>query len=278
MHRAFIATIALSIVLAACAADNATTEEPAPSTSVAPPSTLAAADASSSTPTTEVTTTTVAAPTSSTQPLCSAKELSSSLGHQHEAGRQLLPGCYYTDAYRGRMSFVNTQPIDVIELEYALAFGREGVAMEQLDVVVFAEFLGVLPTTDIGVHPSHDEPLPETMVPMPEDLGVWLDEAAQIVILDTGETDINGDTATWWDVTVDAELGETFECPFGNCIAAPFLFDGNFVLGDDATTFRIMQLSGSGEGLYVWVQAVPEKRNDLLGLAEMLLSRASFNQ
>ena len=174
------------------------------------------------------------------------------------------------------MSFVTTQHLDVIEFEHSVAFGREGVAMEQLDVVLFTEFLGVAPASDVGVHPSHDEPL-ENVIPMPEDLGTWLDDAPQIVVLESGDVDVNGDMATWWDVTVDASMGETFDCPFGNCIAAPFVFSGNFVIGDGPTTFRIMQLSGAAEGLYVWIQAVPEKRSDLLGLTEMLLSRASFS-
>ena len=276
MHRALTVVIALSVLLAACgsststaATDSSTT---APSTST-PPTTVAA------TTTSVVATSTTAAPTTttSTVPPCSAEELSSALGHQHEAGRQLVPGCYYTDAYEGRVSFVTTQFLDVIEFEHALAFGREGVSMEQLDVVLFAEFIGVLPPSEIGVHPPHDEPLPATMVPMPEDLGTWLDEAPQIVVLDSGEADVDGDVARWWDVTVDASLGETFTCPFGNCIAAPFLPGGNFVIGDDSTTFRIMQLSGAADGLFVWIQAVPEKRSDLLGITEMLLSRASFS-
>ena len=274
MSRYLTFVVTMSMLVASCGSAAEPITDETTTTVVATSTTTTVAPTSS---TTEATTTTATPETTTTAPECAASELSSSLGRQNAAGQELLPGCYFSDAFSARMSFTTTMPMDVILFEHSIAFGPEGVTMVQLDMVLFGEFVGVLPPADIGVHPPHGTPVPDTVNDMPEDLGTWLEEAAQIVIVDSGTQQIDGEAASWWDVTVDASQGDTFECPYGNCIAGPFLKGGNFVLGDNGTQFRIIQLSGTADGLYVWVQSTAEMRAAVFSIMDSLLSEISFS-
>lgn len=267
--------IVVSMLVAAC---GSTTGD-----DVAAESTSTTAPAVATTTTAAPETTTTAAPTTTTStstttvPPCEASELASALGEQNAAGRQLPPGCYFTEVFSARISFTTTMPMDVIAFPHSLAFGPQGVEIEQLDVVLFAEFLGALPPDEIGTHPPHDPPVPPDLPPMPDDLGEWFENAAQIVILDAGTEEVSGGLASWWDVTVDPSLGDTFSCPYGNCIAAPFTPGGNFVIGDGETNFRIYQLEGAGDGLYLWVQWTDEAESSVFHILDALIASMTIS-
>jgi len=240
-----------------------------PVTTTAPPSTTTLA----TTTTTETTTTTTATVSSTTMAVEDAEliDLESVIdGTRAGAGWLVEPGTYVSDILSRTIMLRTTESVMYVPSDGWLTFGEVDVVWEQLDIAIFSELVGVLPAGEVGAHPDHDPKIPEITEPLPDDLGEWLDVVPQLVVFDRGAGMVDGEPAMYWDVEVDATLGDTFPCQFRNCVATVVDAQGFFVMGD-AARFRIWQLSGNGEGLYVWVQAVPSAWEATIDLSNELL-------
>ena len=105
----------------------------------------------------------------------------------------------------------------------------------------------------------------------PENLGDWLEAVPQLDVVDGGEVAGEGFTARFWDITVDATGGTTFECWAGNCIATFVPESNGFWVMGDGFQFRMFEFTGVGDGLYGFMQSHPSAYADTLALTEMLL-------
>ena len=277
-ERPLLLAVTVLLLLSACGSGEGEVAiaEDVPATSSS--TTVAAASTSSTSTTVADTTSTTTLPaTTTTEPMCDPSPMEEAAGPATGDGQALAPGCYSTDRLgRGLVVEVAEPGLALFEFPYTFGFARQGTEMSALDIVLVAEFTGVIPSERVGTHPPHDEPIGDHMVEVPSDLATWIEAAPQLVITDSGQYTIDGDPAQWWDIAVDSSAGETFSCSYGACVATlvpspPDVQGANFVMGD-AARFRIVQLSGTGEGLFLWIQAEPESFDDTVALADDIVA------
>ena len=275
--RRFYLTAMLALLLGACGgAEGGVSMSDDDAASSSSTTVLPASMSSTTTTVVDATTTTEPPPTTTTEPRCQPSPVEGTTDDDVGDGRVLPPGCYSTQRWGREVVFEITDPGAVLfEFPYTFGFTRQGTDLDPLDIVLVAEFTGVIPAEQVGSHPPHDEPIGDHMVDVPSDLATWIDSAPQLVVTDSGAYAVEGDRATWWDVEVDASAGDTFSCPYGACVATlvpspPDEQGTNFVMGDEAR-FRIVQLSGAGEGLFLWIQAAPERFDGTVALADLII-------
>ncbi len=113
---------------------------------------------------------------------------------------------------------------------------------------------GVIQPDQVGVAPE-DSTVSEVTESAPETLSDWLDAVSQMNTSSLAAVEGADWVAQGWDVTVDPDAGETFPCPYGDCVAT-LVPDGAAVyIAGDAFGFRLWQFDGVAEGLYGFAQA-----------------------
>ncbi len=289
MKRASTLLAALAVTLAACggAGDTSpTTSAPeatqAPSTTVAAPTnapTTVAPTPAPTAPTTTTVPTTTAAPTTTPAPstTVAAVDLESVLaGSAVDGWYPVQPARYASDRVSPAITIDVVEPLWFQDAKSLIILRDNNAAGDP--AVFITNFYGIIPAEDVGTHPPHrDDPIPENTVDMPAVLGDWIAATPQVVLMNSGSVTVMGSPAEYWDVTVDATAGTTFECPYGNCVAAMVSeVLGNFVMGDNSY-FRIYQLSGGGAGIYVWAEAPAYGFEAISLLAEKIMAGFSLS-
>ncbi|MEN8238383.1 MAG: hypothetical protein ABFR53_04175 [Actinomycetota bacterium] len=169
-----------------------------------------------------------------------------------------------------------TDPVTLYNTKGQIMLGPEEPGEPFAELVVLGEFIGVIPVERSGEHPPHDLLIPEYMVPVPDDFGAYLSSLDPLVVEGEGEYSGDGSTGVYWDLSIDTALGQTYECPFGQCVATLVdEFLGPYMVGTERR-FRIVRFSGDGEGVFGFIQSTPEELDDTLALADMLLSGLDF--
>lgn len=104
------------------------------------------------------------------------------------------------------------------------------------------------------------------------DLGTWIEAMDQIVVVDSGRTDVDGTPARWWDVDVDPERGRTLTgCQPGTCVAM-FWTGGTetFTVARDLERLRWYEIDDPLGPIVVLVAATdgdfPQLVDDVAGL------------
>lgn len=275
-----IAVLACAATLAACSTtSDAESAATTTSTSTAAAPTTTAAPNELAQPST---TTTVAATTTTTAPVeCEPVPLADGLGERTGSGKAVAPGCYSVDKLSTPFVVeIRDDGYSFLEAEKFAVFAKDGTDWDQPNVFFLGEFVGVIPGPIAGTHPDHDVPIGSLMEPMPSDLADWFATTPQVVVLDSGQATVAGSQTAWWDVTVDPNTGDNFNCNVGWCIAAlvpppPEARGTNFIMGSQMT-YRIMQFLDDRAGLFAWIQSFESSFEETVEMADDILSGVRF--
>ncbi len=276
----FVGLVVMALVAGACGSSASETVTGAEVATSAPTTDSPATTVE--TTTTEATTTTAAptttAPTTTSSPtttttLVPATPLEGAAGGTSNLNGWVVdPGRYSTDRIGIPVELTFDEAVTWFDGDGLIEVGRSNVSGDQNDVVVIVAPVGIIPATEIGVHPPHDPIVPVNTEPFPEDLGDWFADTSQLIVADSGQIDAASGSAKWWDVDLDVSAGDTFRCYLGNCVANLVHPKwGAFVFGDEKR-FRLYQMSGAVADVIVFVQAGSEAFDDTVELSESIVA------
>lgn len=260
-HRTITATLAVVCLLLASCGSTPDGEEQADAaasnqSNESSPQTSGSADAT--TPTTESSTTTAPPSTVSTTeaPAQEPTELATVLDVGGGA-RELAADLYVDQALTSIGQLDLVESIDVLFYEDSILITRDAsLDDEVLGEVIFMAPFGVMPPEQAGIHQPHEPPVPDTAVPVPDDLGAWLESIEQVEITSTGSVDVAAGSATWYDFIV-SDGAQTFDCGFHpTCIGLVAMPGGVWVYltGEQYRLYQVDTLPG----LLVVARTTPE--------------------
>ncbi len=270
---------AVVLVAAACGGDTAApaVAPESDASTTAAPTTTTAAPSTTAPPTTTTTSTTTTTTTTTAVPQTIQDLADVAAGDRPDGGWPIEAGVYGGSGLAAMPAFTVDEPLALYDYEPIVDFGRREAASQAR--VFFLEPVGVMPPAEIGTHPEHEPIVPINTEPIPHNLDDWLSAAAQVIVRETGDTNVGGAPARYWDLEVDSAAGETFDCGSGRDACVAFLVDatfGPFVLWE-GFRFRVWELTGPGEGVWAFVQSASAQYADTVALAEALLADLAFS-
>ena len=107
------------------------------------------------------------------------------------------------------------------------------------------------------------------------DIDSWIDAVSQLVVLDEGTLDVDGQSVRWWDLDVDPTLGPTFSgCQPGTCIAAFWTGSETYTVARDLERIRWYEIGDPHGPIVVFVAAREPEFEDLVADVDALLAAA----
>jgi hypothetical protein len=160
-----------------------------------------------------------------------------------------MAGCYKVPVLDG-VTLTTSQLLSVGQNhEQMLLVRGQSWADAEDRAALFLRTVGIIPPREVGVHQEHHPTVPEVTVDLPADLSVWFEAVPQAQVVDAVELTVADLPARRWTVTIDPELGATFDCGFGrpNCIG--------FVVNEEGGTYVLP--AGEMANIYQF-DAVPD--------------------
>lgn len=130
---------------------------------------------------------------------------------------------------------------------------------------------GVIQAAHVGAPPD-DSTVSEVTESAPDLLSDWLDAVSQMNTSSLAAAEGADWVAQAWDMTVDPSAGETFPCPYGNCLATLVPKGAGVYIAGDEFGFRLWQFDGAAEGLYGFAQSPLDELDAAEAFYDMVLS------
>ena len=185
---------------------------------------------------------------------------------------ELAPGRYTDQALTSIGQLDLAEPALALWYEDSVFIMRDAAWGEGREAgnLTFMAPLGVMPPEQAGIHQPHEPAVPDTAVPVPADLGAWLESIEQVEIRESGSFTTAAGNATWYDFIVPDDA-QTFDCGFHPSCIGLIAGPGGVWVYRTGVDYRLYQFDGL-PGLVAIAQAPPEQSETVVAGADEILA------